>query len=139
MSIWIFKYPARGVLCCNSFITGFFLSVWKPVVLEQAIRLCPLLHSSFGALSSRLFCSSKIVVCLESRSFFLHSPRCPGTHYVDQAGLELKEIYLPLPPQALGLKAESSLICHCYGPVLFLEIKIISIRRKVLSRLGGKR
>ena len=27
---------------------------------------------------------------------------CPGTHSVDQAGLELTEIHLPLPP--LGLK-----------------------------------
>jgi hypothetical protein len=36
----------------------------------------------------------------------LCSPGCPGTHSVDQAGLELTEIHLPLPPsQVLGLKA----------------------------------
>jgi hypothetical protein len=29
----------------------------------------------------------------------LCSPGCPGTHSVDQAGLELKEICLPLPPE----------------------------------------
>jgi hypothetical protein len=29
----------------------------------------------------------------------LCSPGCPGTHSVDQAGLELTEIYLPLPPK----------------------------------------
>jgi hypothetical protein len=29
----------------------------------------------------------------------LHSLDCPGTHSVDQAGLELTEIYLPLPPE----------------------------------------
>jgi hypothetical protein len=29
------------------------------------------------------------------------SPGCPGTHFVDQAGLELRnpEIHLPLPPE----------------------------------------
>lgn len=27
----------------------------------------------------------------------LPSPSCPGIHYVDQAGLDLKEIHLPLP------------------------------------------
>jgi hypothetical protein len=28
----------------------------------------------------------------------LCSPDCPGTHFIDQAGLEL-EIHLPLPPK----------------------------------------
>jgi hypothetical protein len=29
----------------------------------------------------------------------LGSSGCPGTHFVDQAGLELTEIHLPLPPE----------------------------------------
>jgi hypothetical protein len=29
----------------------------------------------------------------------LCSPSCPGTCFVDQAGLELTEIHLPLPPE----------------------------------------
>ena len=29
----------------------------------------------------------------------LCSPGCPGTRSVDQAGLELTEIHLPLPPE----------------------------------------
>jgi hypothetical protein len=29
----------------------------------------------------------------------LCSSGCPGTHFVDQAGLELREIHLPLPPK----------------------------------------
>jgi hypothetical protein len=33
----------------------------------------------------------------------LCSPGCPGTHSVDQAGLELTEMHLPLPPSA-GIK-----------------------------------
>jgi hypothetical protein len=28
-----------------------------------------------------------------------HSSGCPGTQYVDQDGLELTEIHLPLPPE----------------------------------------
>ena len=29
----------------------------------------------------------------------LYNPGCAGAHYVDQAALELTEIYLPLPPK----------------------------------------
>jgi hypothetical protein len=35
----------------------------------------------------------------------LSSPGSPGTFYVDQAGLELTKIHLPMPPELLGLKA----------------------------------
>jgi hypothetical protein len=38
----------------------------------------------------------------------LHSPGCPGTHSVDQAGLKLTEILLPLPPESTGIKGK----CH---------------------------
>ena len=31
-------------------------------------------------------------------------PGCPGTHSVDQAGLELTEIHLPLPPECWDLR-----------------------------------
>jgi hypothetical protein len=34
----------------------------------------------------------------------LHSPGWPETHYVDQAGLEFKELYLASASQVLGLK-----------------------------------
>ena len=33
---------------------------------------------------------------------FLYSPGCPGTHYVDQAGFQLTEMLLPLPPECWG-------------------------------------
>jgi hypothetical protein len=36
----------------------------------------------------------------------LCSPGCPGTHSVDQAGLELTEIHLPLPPECSTLSFE---------------------------------
>jgi hypothetical protein len=35
---------------------------------------------------------------------FLYSPGCPGTHFVDQAGLELRNLPASA-SQALGLKA----------------------------------
>lgn len=37
---------------------------------------------------------------------FLYSPDCPGIHYRDQAGLELRKIsaYLPLPPEPCDLQ-----------------------------------
>lgn len=34
-------------------------------------------------------------VCFEKGSHYV--AECPGTHYVNQAGLELNEICLPLP------------------------------------------
>jgi hypothetical protein len=35
------------------------------------------------------------------RMFLLYRPGCPGTSYVDQAGLELTEILLPLLRESL--------------------------------------
>jgi hypothetical protein len=50
----------------------------------------------------------------------LYSPGCPGTHFVDQAGLELRD-----PPasasQVLGLKA----CAITPGPVLFLTYLVL--------------
>ena len=46
--------------------------------------------NTFWALWFFGFCSFVYNVCL-------HSPVCPGTHYVDQDGFELTEIHLPLP------------------------------------------
>ena len=43
-----------------------------------------------------LFCF--VLLCFGDR-FSLHSPGCPGTRYVDKAGLGLREIHPPLPPQ----------------------------------------
>ena len=40
-----------------------------------------------------------VVVVLFFKTRTLCSTGCPGTHYVDQAGLELTEIHLPLPPE----------------------------------------
>jgi hypothetical protein len=34
----------------------------------------------------------------------LCSPGCPGTHSVNQAGLELAETHLPLPPECWDLR-----------------------------------
>lgn len=42
--------------------------------------------------------SSYFFVYLFRERVFLSHPSCPGTHYIDQAGLELTEILLPMPP-----------------------------------------
>jgi hypothetical protein len=47
-----------------------------------------------------LFCF--VLFCL--RQVSLYSPGCPGTHFVDQAGLELKNLPASA-SQVLGLKA----------------------------------
>jgi hypothetical protein len=45
-----------------------------------------------------LYLFACLFVCLET-DFSLCSPSCPGPCSVDQAGLELTEICLPLPPE----------------------------------------
>ncbi|CAO2589176.1 hypothetical protein LEMLEM_LOCUS5296 [Lemmus lemmus] len=36
---------------------------------------------------------------IPKRVSLVHCPGCPGTHFIDQTGLELTEIHLPLPPK----------------------------------------
>ena len=50
---------------------------------------------------------SPSLLCFRDR-VSLCSPGCPGTHSVDQAGLELTEIHLPLSSSVLGLKVCST-------------------------------
>ena len=50
------------------------------------------------------------VLCFWDR-ISLHSPGCPEAHSIDQAGLKLIEIYLPLPPECM---------CHPSPPSLKL-------------------
>ncbi|KAL6045915.1 hypothetical protein STEG23_018413, partial [Scotinomys teguina] len=55
----------------------------------------------------------------QDKVYLCNSPGCPGTRFVDQAGLELTEIYLSLPPKCwdkryvcvsdLGIRGISSL------------------------------
>jgi hypothetical protein len=50
----------------------------------------------------------------------LCSPGCPGTHFVDQAGLELRNLPVSA-SQVLGLKACAStarLVAHIFNPSL---------------------
>lgn len=47
------------------------------------------------------------IFCFFERLFFLYTLVCPGTLYVDQSGLQFKDILLSLPPCA-GIKD----ICH---------------------------
>ena len=45
----------------------------------------------YSFIYSFLTCQDRVSVC--------KSPGYPGIHFVDQAGLKLREIHLPLPPQ----------------------------------------
>jgi hypothetical protein len=47
---------------------------------------------------------------------FLYSPGCPGTHFVDQAGLELRDLSA-FASQVLGLKACATTPGFCH-PIL---------------------
>jgi hypothetical protein len=58
--------------------------------LENNIRQLSFL-TGFVCLFVRLFSQDRVSLC--------NSPGCPGTCYVDQTGLELTEIPLPLPPE----------------------------------------
>jgi hypothetical protein len=76
---------------------------------HQAAISFPLLdtRSLVAQASSQLTISVKIVFFGEGRvrdRVSLYSPGCPGTHFVDQAGLELKNP-LASASQVLGLKA----------------------------------
>jgi hypothetical protein len=64
-------------------------------------------NKSFGGVGF-LFCF--VLFCFRDR-VSLYSPGCPGTHFVDQAGLELRNP-LASPSQVLGLKACAT-TCGC--------------------------
>jgi hypothetical protein len=54
----------------------------------------------------------------------LCSPGCPGTQSVDQVGLKLIELHLPLPPSA-GIKG----VCHhCLAGIFFYLTAHLSFR-----------
>ena len=59
-------------------------------VLETGPRSSSRAEQSLQSLDSFFFSRDKVSVC---------SPGCPGTCSVDQAGLELTEILLPVPPK----------------------------------------
>ena len=63
-----------------------------------------------------LFCFSSVfcfVIFFRDRVSLYCFGACPGTHSVDQAGLKLTEIHLPLPPSlVLELKACANMVQH---------------------------
>jgi hypothetical protein len=86
-----------------------WLQSWRKLQQRQSVRLdhrglialSSLVSGLFALRTHRLFCL--FVFCFSRQGFFL-CPGSPGTHFVDQAGLELRN-----PPasasRVLGLKA----------------------------------
>jgi hypothetical protein len=75
-------------------------------------------------------CLFFVLFCFRDR-VSLYSSGCPGTHFVDQAGLELRN----LPASAsrvLGLKACATMP----GPIGFLSPKSTNICAKLLYQSG---
>jgi len=61
---------------------------------------CPV----WGSMGCAWFFSFNLFIFGLLSQGFTISPGCPGTHFIDQAGLELTKIQLALPPWVLGLK-----------------------------------
>jgi hypothetical protein len=64
-----------------------------------------------------LFCF--VLFCFLRQSFSLGSAGCSESHPVDQAGLKLTEIHLPLPLKActtIAWLSGPSFVCSCYYP-----------------------
>ena len=71
--------------------------------LEQELEII-VSHHVDTANQTLVFCKSNtcsfVCVCGFLETGFLYSfGASPGTHSVDQAGIELREIHLPLPPE----------------------------------------
>jgi hypothetical protein len=67
---------------------------WKPrtIILIFIITLLPA-HTHFWILTIWLFCLFVFCFCFVFRDrVSLYSPGCPGTHTVDQAGLDLRNL-----------------------------------------------
>lgn len=72
----------------------------KPISTPQDLSQSHRVTASASARSSALLLLffSLVFFCFPFwHRVFPHSPGCPQTQYVDQAGLELREICLPLP------------------------------------------
>lgn len=66
-----------------------------------------------------------VTVCPQQGAVSLYSPRCPGTHYVDQASIKLRHIHLPLllHPVIKGMH-------HYYCQELFVGFAQLFFQRK---------
>jgi hypothetical protein len=90
-----FKYMAFVSLSlrlclCLSVSLCLSLSVCLSLSLSLSLSLCLCVCVCV--------CVCVVLFCFSETGFLCVCPGCPGTHSVDQAGLELTEIHLPLPP-----------------------------------------
>jgi hypothetical protein len=82
------------------------ISGLKTCFLSQWFSIHSRVSRSFGGLIKGLTLASCLFVCLFGDRISLCSPSCLGTHSVDQAGLELRN--LPALPPSAGIKG----VCH---------------------------
>jgi hypothetical protein len=99
------------------------MAQWVMELPAKPDRLClfPEIHSGEKQLLQALFYPFVCLILVFRDRVSLYSPGCPGTHSVDQAGLELRN-----PPasasQVLGLKGSSTLNTHTTAHVSTPEI-----------------
>jgi hypothetical protein len=75
----------------------------NPQLLLSCNRLnCPIINFMYSIFEYLLFCF--VLFCFFRDRVSLYSPGCPGTHFVDQAGLKLRNLPASA-SQVLGLKA----------------------------------
>ncbi|EDL18381.1 mCG145291, partial [Mus musculus] len=87
--------PMKGSIIFK-YTPNIFVPTFLSFLLSFSLSLCSLPLSVCLSLFHYL-CVVCVCVCVFER-WFLHSPGCPGTHYVDQTVFKLTEICLPLPP-----------------------------------------
>ena len=78
-----------------SFASVFFLGLYEPEIAAVG-RLCRQEFVKETSISVHQFF---FVSVFRSRVSICNSPDCPELALVDQASLELTEIFLPLPPE----------------------------------------
>jgi hypothetical protein len=93
--------------------------------------------------SSHLWSLPKLIPRLQLRCFFwdrvsLYSPGCPGTHFVDQAGLELRNLPASA-SQVLGLKActttaqlDFSLVSQTHSYIQIFMLSVVTYKNHSL-------
>lgn len=94
------RQPGRCTVFESRFLISLEITAPIPQICGQSRN-----SSEIVLLLSLLPTSCFVCLFILSRLVSMYSFGYPGTSSIDQAGLELAQICLPLPPRVLGLKA----------------------------------